>query len=41
MVAELILVDDDDGGALLPEGAGLVLAEVVHGGGHILEVLLV
>ena len=32
-VLELVLVDDDDGGALLPEGAGLVLAEVVHGGG--------
>ena len=32
-VLELVLVDDDDGGALLPEGAGLVLAEAGHGGG--------
>ena len=32
-VLELVLVDDDDGGALLPEGAGLVLAAVVHGVG--------
>ena len=32
-VLELVLVDDDDGGALLPEGAGLVLDDAVHGGG--------
>ena len=36
MVAELILVDDDDGGALLPEVAGLLLGEDGQVGGVLL-----